>query len=141
MRHTYCYESSFKKNCVMNCRYLTWIWHKCYCSKCISYLYLLYRNFCCIYILVSIMTQAMDQKLEKLKRSMEGRFYKQWISLKGAIKYVCSALFGSFKRGKRKSIWKSKLITKMTSENHVLQKQRLKSYGNMAGVYTSDLMA
>ena len=31
------------------------------------------------------MTQAMEQKLEELKRSMEGRFYKQCISLKEAI--------------------------------------------------------
>ena len=74
--------------------------------------------------LVNIMTRAMEQKLEELKRSTEDRFAKQKDSLREIISEICSALFDNFKKDLKEKMKKEmdEQITKICMfQNQMLE--------------------
>ena len=73
------------------------------------------------------MTQAMEKKLEELKRSIEDRFDKQKDSLREIVSEICSALFDSFKKALKEEMKKEmeEQITKISYENCMFQNQIL----------------
>ena len=73
------------------------------------------------------MTRAMEQKLEKLKVSIEDRFDKEKDSLREIISKICSALSASFKKALKEEMKKEmeEHITKISSENCMFQNQIL----------------
>ena len=73
------------------------------------------------------MTRAMEQKLEELKRTIEGRFDEQKDLLTEIISEICSALFDSFKKALKEEMKKEmeEQITKISSENCMFHNQIL----------------
>ena len=77
--------------------------------------------------LVNIMTRAVEQKLEELKRSIEDCFHKQNDSLRDIKSEICSALSDKFKRDLKAEMEKEmdEQITKISCENCMFQNQIL----------------